>query len=228
MPGISQQPSEDSVVCRLPAFIVLLATLAGCATTGQERWRQFNDDGVLLFARGNYRDAMESFEYALAMNPNDPVLLYNTAQAHDRLGNVQKAEQLYLYCLQRDARHGDARLAIVSLMYRTGRSVEACRLIQQWLQHDPDLADPYVADAWRLRQEKAYPLAVARVQQALAKDLNNRRALTEQAILYEIQGMPDRALVLYEQILRREPEQIDIADRLEKLRAQGVRAPMPN
>jgi len=215
-------------VCRLPAFIVLLATLAGCATTGQERWRQFNDDGVLLFARGNYRDAMESFEYALAMNPNDPVLLYNTAQAHDRLGNVQKAEQLYLYCLQRDARHGDARLAIVSLMYRTGRSVEACRLIQQWLQHDPDLADPYVADAWRLRQEKAYPLAVARVQQALAKDLNNRRALTEQAILYEIQGMPDRALVLYEQILRREPEQIDIADRLEKLRAQGVRAPMPN
>ncbi|MBI1831873.1 MAG: tetratricopeptide repeat protein [Planctomycetes bacterium] len=213
---------------RFRLCLVWLLALAGCATTGNERWRLFNEDGVLLFARGNFRDALESFEYALTMNPNDPVLLYNTAQCHDRLGRFAKAEELYRYCLQRDRRHGDARLALVSLMYRTGRAADANRLIQEWLQQDPHLADPYVADAWRLRQEKAYPLAVARVQQALVIDLHNRRALTEQAILYEIQGMPDRALVLYEQILRREPNQIDIAERLEKLKLQGIKPPMPN
>lgn len=213
---------------RLVSCLVILAMLAGCVSPGEERWRLFNEDGVRLFATGNYADALESFEYALTMHPNDPVLLYNAAQCYDRLGKVQRAEELYAYCLQRDARHGDARLALVSLKYRTGRSAEANQQIQTWLQQEPNLADPYVADAWRLRQERAYPAAMARAQQALSIDMHNRRALTEIAILYEIQGMPDRSLAMYEQILRREPNQIEIAERLEQLKAKGVRPPVPN
>src|SRR5207244_1084695 len=116
-------------------------------------------------------------------------------------------------------KHGDARLALVALKYRTNRVAEANQLIQTWLANDPQLADPYVADAWRLRQVKAYPQALARAEQAMSIEPNNRRALTEMALLLEIQGQPERSLVLYEHILQREPNQVEIADRLLQLKA---------
>jgi Flp pilus assembly protein TadD len=215
---------------RMRWSILLLSQLLmlGCASTGDDRWRMFNEDGVAQFAKGNYRDALDSFDYAMTLRPQDPVLIYNTAQCYERLGDTKRAEQLYAYCVQVDAKHGDARLALIAMQYRTNRVAEANRTIDEWLQQTPPAADALVADAWRLRQQRAYPAAQGRLHQALAIDGNNRRALTELAILNEIQGMPDRALVLYERILEREPNQIEIAERLEQLRARGVKRAMPN
>jgi len=48
-------------------------------------------------------------------------------------------------------------------------------------------------EGWRLRQEKNYPVAQDRLQQALALDAQHRRALIELGILYETNGRPDRA-----------------------------------
>lgn len=211
-----------------PILIVLLLANASCTTTDENHWRLINDEGVALFAKGAYREALENFDYALVLHADDPVLLFNSAQCYERLGQHKNAEQYYAACLQRDPKHGDAHLALVTLKYRTGRVGEACQDIRAWLTQDPTSADALVADAWRLRQEKNYPLAQGRLQEALSRDLDNRRALTELAILDELQGMPDRAFVQYERILAREPNQIEIRDRLEVLKTKGVKRPLPN
>lgn len=210
--------------------IVLLCVgaFAGCVSTGDERWRTFNDDGVRLFAKAEYAQALDHFDLALTLRPDDPVLIFNTAQCLDRLGDFKKAEQFYTYCLQRDPKHADARLALVSLEYRAGRAGDARKNINDWFVQEPNSPDPYVADAWRLRQEKSLEEAHARLHQALSFDRNNRRALTELAIIYESIGMPERSLALYEGILEREPHQLEIAARVEHLKAKGVRRPLPN
>ena len=202
--------------------------LVGCATTNDERWRSINEDGVQLFGKAEYRQALNSFDYALTLRPQDPVIIYNTAQCYDRLGDVKKAEELYAYCLQRDSKHGDARLVLIALKYRSGRGAEANQQILEWLKQEPNSADVHVADAWRLRQDKAYPLAQSRLQHARSLEPHNRRVLTEMAVLCELQGMPERSLVLYEDILTREPSQVEIANRVAQLKARGVKAPLPN
>jgi cytochrome c-type biogenesis protein CcmH/NrfG len=83
-------------------------------------------------------------------------------------------------------------------------------------------------DAWRLRGAKMYPEAQGRLQQALDADPHNRRALAELAVLYEVTGMPQRAFVLYERILERDPAQTQIAEKLEHLRVLGVSRPLPD
>jgi len=207
----------------------LLVCLAGCTATfdGEERWRIFNDEGVKLFSRREYREALDNFDYALVLHSQDPILMFNIAQCYDRLGDVTRAEQYYAGCLQHDPKHADARLALLELRFRAGKMDEANRMIQDWLKEDPTSADPIVADAWRLRRAKNIPLAQARLEEALAVDMNNRRALTEMAILLEIQGMPDRAFVLYERILERDPKQDAIRARLDELKAKGVKRPLP-
>jgi tetratricopeptide (TPR) repeat protein len=202
--------------------------VAGCAATPTEdRMRMFNDDGVHLFAHGNYHAALESFELALTLQPDDPNLLFNLGQCHDRTGNPAIAEKYYLECLQRKAGHTEARHAYVSLLYRTGRVDQANELIDQWLREHPDLADTYALDAWRLRQQNAIPQAHGRLQQALALDPQHTRALTELALVYEQTGMPDRAIVLYERIVARDPQQHEVRQRLDSLRNRGIGRPLP-
>ena len=129
--------------------------------------------------------------------------------------------------MQRTAKHVDARQAYVALLYRTGRKAQADELIDQWLAQQPDLADTYVLDAWRLRQQGATPQAQARLQQALALDPHHRRAMTELGLIYEQAGMPERTLVLYERIVARDPQQYEISQRLEQFREKGVKRPLP-
>jgi protein O-GlcNAc transferase len=206
----------------------LCLAAAGCVTgaTG-ERARLFNEDGLHLFAQRQYAPALESFELALTLDPDNVGLLFNAGQCHDRLGHWQTAEKYYLDCLQRSAKHVEARQAYVALLTRTGRAEQANQLIDEWLHQQPDLADAYVLDAWRLRQQNALPQAHGRLQQALALDPHHAGALTEMGILYEQNGMPDRAYVLYERLLARDPNNQEVAQRLERLRDQGVKRPLP-
>lgn len=211
---------------RIPGWAYLL--LAGCVTTAtSERAQIYNEDGVYLFAQAQYRPALESFELALTLQPQDASLLFNAGQCHDRLGDAQTAEKYYLECLQQSAKHVEARRAYVALLARTGRGDQSNKLIDQWLNQQPDLADAYVLDAWRLRQQNAIPQAHGRLQQALALDPHHAAALTELGIIYEQTGMPDRAYVLYERILAREPRNYEVAQRLEQLKAKGIKRPLP-
>lgn len=210
--------------------VALLAGLlaAGCASPMQERVEFFNEDGVHLFSKGDYRAARDSFELALTLTPDDPGLLYNLGRCCDRLGETQKAEQYYVQCLQIDDKHAEARLAYADLLQRTGRQEQANRMILTRLQDHPNKVDALVLDAWRLRQERALPLAHGRLQQALALDPHHPRALTELGILYEEMGLPDRSLVLYERALLNHPDQTEVARRLESLKARGVSRPLPD
>jgi Tfp pilus assembly protein PilF len=212
---------------RLAGWLLLLAPL-GCASPIDERVRDYQEDGVHLFSRGDYQGARESFEAAVALTPNDAKLLYNLGQCHDRTGDWRQAEHYYLACLRASPQHSPAKFAQVTLLYKTGRQPEANRMIEEWLTSKEGLADAYALDAWRLRQDKAVPQAQARLQQALALDPHHPRALVELGIIYEMTGMPDRALALYERSLERDPHQSEVADRVRQMRAKGVKRPLPD
>jgi Tfp pilus assembly protein PilF len=211
----------------LSLAVSLLLGALGCAPLADDRSRLYTEDGVQLFARGDYLNAVDSFELALTMTPRDPVLLFNVAECYDRLGNAKQAEEYYLYCLQQAPDHADARLALVALYYRTGRTAPANKMIAEWLTQHPQSADAFVLDAWRLRQEKDLPHAQGRLQQALDAEPHNPRALAEMAYLYESMGMPERAYVLYERMLSRDPNRADIARRLRALQNKGIERPKP-
>ncbi len=210
------------------SLAALAVVLSGCALPGDDRARLFNEDGVQLYAQGDYRAALDCFDLALTLRPGDATLLFNIGECYDRLGDAKGAEKYYGTCLVRSPRHADARLALVQLLYRSGRKPEADSLIDGWLHEDPKSSDSFVLDAWRLRQQQAYPEAQGRLQQALDAEPHNRRALAELALLYEVTGMPQRAYVLYERILDRNPDQSQIAQKRDQLRLQGVSRPLPD
>jgi tetratricopeptide (TPR) repeat protein len=190
--------------------------------------QEYNQDGIQLFQQGQYAAAREDFQAALALQPEDPALFYNLGECYDRLGDVLRAERSYGECLQRAPNHVECRHAMACMLMRTGRRDEAIRFVQSWLARGPNLAAAYAEDGWLWHQLGDLPKAQARLQQALDLDPHEARALIELARVYEGMQRPDRALVLYERALNRNPQQFEVVKRVNQLRSQGVRDPLPD
>lgn len=215
-------------MARVGQILFLCVCVGGCVPDSQGRVRDFNEDGVYLFHQGEYSSARESFQSALELKPADPVILYNLAQCYDRVDDGANAERYYNACLQQSPNHAECRHALASLLVRESRRDDAARMIQAWLVSQPKLAAAYAEDGWLLHETGDLPRAQARLNQALELDPHDTRALTELARVYEAMQRPDRAVALYERILLRHPEQIEIEKRLKLLRSQGVGQPHPD
>ena len=199
----------------------------GCETTKQERVRAYNDDGVELFQKGDYGNARESFQAALALKPNDSGLLFDRGECYDRLGAVAQAEQDYRACLKELPKHVPCRHALVALLVKAHRESEAQPLVNDWIAQEPKSAAAYAEDGYLLRMRGDLPRAQYRIQQALDLDSHDERALTEMALTYEALNHNDRALALYEKILDRKPGEAQVVDRVNFLLAKGAKQPHP-
>src|SRR5581483_477484 len=208
-------------------LIILALVLGGCAPANQERINDYNQDGLFLFQRGDYRSARESFEAALALRPNDPGLLYNVGQCYDQMGNAAKAECYYLECMRLDPNNGPCRHAYSAMLFRLGRRDDARRMIEEWQAKEPGLATPYAEYAWLQVQLGDLPRAQALLQQALEVDPRDQRALIELGQVYEALQRPDRAMVVYERALELNPRQPAIVARLNEIQRMGVQHPKP-
>jgi tetratricopeptide (TPR) repeat protein len=114
------------------------------------------------------------------------------------------------------------------MLVRVGRKEDARRLVEDWLAREPRLAAAYAEDGWFWRQSGDLPRAQARLQQALELDSHEPRALIELALVYEALQRPDRAAALYERVLERQPQQAEVAKRLNQLHALGAGPPQPD
>lgn len=212
-----------------PGWVAGLALLVvGCAQTVQERVREYNQDGVQLYKAGAYGPARESFQAALALQPDDANLLFNIGQCWDRLGQFDKAELSYKQCLRETPDHQECRHALAVLLWQQNRRPETVRLVEDYLAAKPNLAGAYAAHGWLWHQLGDLPRARARLDQALELDPHNNLALTELAQIYETINRADRAVYLYEQALRYHPEQPALLLRLAALKSQGAGRPKPD
>jgi Flp pilus assembly protein TadD len=213
--------------CATLAWLACLLCLpAGCRTDQQERFEQYNAEGVQLFRRGDYAGAREHFEVALTLGPQDANVQYNLGQCHDRLAQGDRALACYQQCLALAPNHAECRHALAVLLYRSGRRADADAMIEAWLVAEPKLGAAYAEDGWRLQQAGETTLAVGRFQQALHFDPKNQRALLDLGQIYEEHERPEFALTMYSRALELDPNQPAVKDRINQLRARGIRPPL--
>jgi Flp pilus assembly protein TadD len=200
----------------------------GCAEPIQNRVREFNDDGVLLYSRGQYPEARDTFVAAVSLKPGDANLQFNLGQCYDRLGQFELAEKTYGACLKINPNHNECRHALAEMLWRQHRRDDAARMIEEWLAREPKLAAAYAEHGWLWRQLGNLPCAKSRLQQALELDPHDLRALVELGQIYEEENRQDRAVYLYERALEIQPAQPELLMRLTSLHQQGVGRPKPD
>ena len=218
---------------RLPAFF-LLAGLLVVAGSGCE-WvsRSQNVTGVDLYEQGNYGAAIEQFQLAIQNNPGDADSYYNLGATYQRLGKLthdpaysQQAEQYYRLALDMNPNHADCNRGMAVLYVEENRPTEAFALLHRWTQRSPGCPEPRIELARLYEEFGNRDLARTHLEEALALQPSNPRALTALGKLKEDSGDRTQALAIYQRSLQYNPGQPEVQSRVAMLESSGVGMPV--
>ena len=217
-----------SVGCLL---ILLLPGLSGC-NVGV---RQHNVAGRQAFETGQYSAAINEFQKALNLDPNDSDAYYNLGASFYALGKqsknqqwLDKAEQLYRQAIANNDQHADAHRGLAALLIESNREKYAFDLINTWKTRYPGSTEPVVELA-RLYQEYGdNRRATDLLADALKLDSNNVRVLKAMGHVRESQGETYLALDNYLRVLQIDNQQTAVAAKVAALQSQLAQLPGNN
>ena len=232
-------PKTARAVGRMKKYCIIsvfmLFTL-GCASQNQTA------EGIRYYGQARYDTALTAFQSALQANPNDPNALYNIAATYHQSAKValqsgqaaaaqqlyEQAAQYYQLSLSKDANYANAYRGLTAL-YMDCRNAEAAfQLLIGWYNANPVSAEPKLELA-RLYQEFAqicmiqgrtdvaqdcHNAAEKILQQILAAEPTNYRALRVWGYLKEQRGDIAGAVLDYQRSLQAYPQQQDLENQI--------------
>lgn len=204
--------------------VLFFATLAGCNTFSAN---SYNAEGVRMLGALRTDEALDCFEKAAAADPQNPDAYYNlgnvyhniaTHKANGNEADFQRAMYYYDRCLELCPNHLECNRSKATLLCDIGRSDEAFRMTEAWVNRQPASAEPRIELA-RLYDENGQ-LTKARdcLNDAVAVDNRNIRAYTALGSVRERMGENQAAVSAYEHALALNPYQPGINDRVVALR----------
>jgi tetratricopeptide (TPR) repeat protein len=213
-----------------------IVTGSGCSSMASQA---ANVEGVRLYAQGNYQQASDRFQQAIAQDPASPEGYYNLAASlqqtgtlYNRPADLQQAEVLYNQCLERDPNHADAHRGLAVLLNETNRQPEAFRLLNSWAAANPTSPEPKIELARLLEETGQTEQAKTQLVEALTVDPHNARALTALGRLRDQSGNYAQALSDYQRSLAVNRDQPAVAARVAQLQAASnptvAAAPIPS
>jgi tetratricopeptide (TPR) repeat protein len=180
-----------------------------------------------MFAQARYPEAIHQFQQAVEKDPENANSYYNLACVYHQLaktqqnsGYWQQAEDFYNRCLDHNANHTDCYRALAVMLHEQGRTDASFRLLQGWADRDPVSPDPRIELARLCEETGRTDMAKVRLQEALALDAGNARALTALGHLHEVEGNATEAVANYQRSLYANRYQPQVAARIASLSSQ--------
>jgi tetratricopeptide (TPR) repeat protein/predicted Ser/Thr protein kinase len=185
----------------------------------------YSNRGVIRSRRGRAREALEDFERALRMEPENANVLFSLGSHLSRQEKDEEALQHFRRSLELGRDHRDTHFAIGDALFHLNRYDEALSHLELALKQGREHADTFLRLGQTLLRLKRYSEALPFLESALKRGRNDapvHRALG--AVFFNLERYPD-ALPEFQESVRREPGSADdvwgLADTLGKLRRFG-------
>ena len=208
-----------------------LPAAGGCTNFAANR---SNADGVTLFQRGQYQEALAQFQAATYSDPGNADGYYNLGATYHRLGRLRtekndylaQAEKNYRQCLDKNPNHRDCHRGLAVLLIEQNRANEAFASIQTWAAQSPSLAEPRMELA-RLYEEFGNKEAAANsLAEAVRLNPDDPRQWAAMGKVREEMGDNNQALTDYQHSLGINPNQPDVTSRMTSLQASLSHQPL--
>lgn len=197
-----------------------------------------NAEGVTLFQRGQFQEALQHFQEATYADPANADGYYNLGATYHRLGRLRnqndclaQAESNYRQCLQRDPNHRDCHRGLAVLLIEENRTNEAFASIQNWAAQQPTLAEPRMELARLYSEFGNREASKNTLVDAVRLDPNDARQWAALGKVREDTGEYTQAMANYQHSLELNPAQTDVTARVAALQGalarQSVALPPP-
>jgi tetratricopeptide (TPR) repeat protein len=136
------------------------------STTGESLFAR-NNLGNALAAQGRFEEAMEQFQRALKIDPNDADAVYNLGNALAQQGNFEVAGKQLQHALEINPGHAMAAYDLGNVRARQGRFEEAIDQFQRALKIDPRLTRAHYNVGSLLSQQGKLDEAITHFRQVM-------------------------------------------------------------
>ncbi len=164
------------------------------------------EQALSLHQAGRYADAIHLYESIIFTGAPDPRLYASIADAHFRLGNLERAMKYTVEALKLDPDYASGHLLLGTILGEMGDLVRAMRSYQKVLVLDQN--NPYAYYNLGLLYYKKAEVKSAIEYLEKAKDLNpnDPKIWNNLGVAYYDQGMMPQALIAYAEALRLNPK----------------------
>jgi tetratricopeptide (TPR) repeat protein len=161
--------------------------------------------GLKLSSQGRHGEAIAHFEQALALQPDDPKVLFALGNTASQLGQPNLAEQFFRRVLTQDPCRTEAIVNLSNLLRANGQFDAAIALLIPAIAREPKAAELHLTlgSAWRERGD--LDRAKLHYQAALIARPDYALALANLADLLCDEGQRDVARTLYDKAIKVEP-----------------------
>ena len=202
------------------AILMLISANAGCQFAANRQ----NSIGRQAYESGQLAQAVDRFQRALNLDPNNSDAYYNLGSSYYQMGKqannsqwITQAEQLFRQSIDMNDQNVNAHRALAALLIETDRQQYAFDLVDDWRKRYPYSAEPLIEIA-RLYQEYGdNRRATDFLSDAVRLDSQNTRALKALGHVREAQGQLNLALENYSRAYQLDNRQIDVAQRIQDI-----------
>ncbi len=219
--------SKQRMLCSI-GLLSLLAAVSGCSVAANRQ----NNLGRQSYEAGQITQAINNFQQALKLDPNNADAYYNLGSSYYQLGKqsqnqqwIAQSEQLLRQSIALNDQHVDAHRTLAAVLVETNRERYAFDLVENWRNRNPQSAEPLIEIA-RLYQEYGdNRRATDYLADAVRVDSQNVRALKALGHVREAQGQLQLALENYNRVLSIDSSQTDVAQRVQQISTRLAQQP---
>jgi len=168
-------------------------------------------------AQGASDWAKKSFEDALALEPQNPVLMTELGKLYLASEDEIKAREYFERAVSIRPDYIDAQLQLAFMEDREGRIEEAQDRLESLVELSPFSVEARFQLGRLYFNDKEYNRAKAQLESALTLFPNHSNSLYALALVYEKQGQKDEALALLRKVLELNPGNQDVEEKIEKI-----------
>lgn len=118
-------------------FDLAAAKLETAAKTSPDLPRLQGMLGLAYFKLGRLSAAIACFERELGRSPNDSLMLYYLAYAHDRQGNLTAARERAEAALKQDSQSPEANKLLSQILFKQGQAAAALEFLEKAIARQP-------------------------------------------------------------------------------------------
>jgi tetratricopeptide (TPR) repeat protein len=159
------------------------------------------EQGLQLADLGRHVEAIEQFERALTLRPNDARVLFALGRTADAIGHGGAAESFFRRVLVQEPERLEALVNLANLMRKGARTSEIIALLKPALERNPGCAELWLTLGSALREAGDIATAETFYREALRLQPGYGAAMGNLADLLADRGQVDEALALYDRVL---------------------------
>lgn len=163
------------------------------------------DKGLDLANQGKYKEAIQAFERAIELDPENTTILRQKGKALANMGNLSVSIRIFENLIELDPNDAEAWYNKGNILYNLSMHSESIEAYKEAIEIDPEYKDAWIKNGQILCEIGKYDEALIAFDKAIELNPNDAEAWFNKGSVLDSLGRYDEAVKVYDKVIELKP-----------------------